>query len=118
MHFRLLCFLHSLLKTSHSPNLMIGVLEKERARRLIHNYNLIYNLSLSPQKIDQALQSFRAGENMLLEPALRYLKSYDNKPILWEQMFPLSPFLPRHVFLHSPSAVVEALSELRPAQIL
>uniref|UniRef100_A0A8B9YK92 Chromosome 1 open reading frame 87 n=1 Tax=Bos mutus grunniens TaxID=30521 RepID=A0A8B9YK92_BOSMU len=51
-----------------------GVLEKERARRLIHNYNLIYNLSLSPRKIDQALRSFCAGENMLLEPALRYLK--------------------------------------------
>ncbi|XP_007089933.1 uncharacterized protein C1orf87 homolog isoform X3 [Panthera tigris] len=51
-----------------------GVLEKERARRLIHNYNLIYNLSLSPRKIDQALRRFRAGENMLLEPALQYLK--------------------------------------------
>uniref|UniRef100_A0A452UJ86 EF-hand domain-containing protein n=1 Tax=Ursus maritimus TaxID=29073 RepID=A0A452UJ86_URSMA len=51
-----------------------GVLEKERARRLIHNYNLIYNLSLSPRKIDQALRRFRAGENMLLEPALWYLK--------------------------------------------
>ncbi|XP_037356137.1 uncharacterized protein C1orf87 homolog [Talpa occidentalis] len=51
-----------------------GVLEKERAKRLIHNYNLIYNLSLSPRKIDQALRRFRAGENMLLEPALRYLK--------------------------------------------
>ncbi|XP_033080967.1 uncharacterized protein C1orf87 homolog isoform X1 [Trachypithecus francoisi] len=51
-----------------------GVLEKERARRLIHNYNLIYNLSLSPRKIDQALRRFRLGENMLLEPALRYLK--------------------------------------------
>nr|KAF6504126.1 carcinoma-related EF-hand protein [Rousettus aegyptiacus] len=51
-----------------------GVLEKERARRLIHNYNLIYNLSLSPWKIDQALRRFRSGENMLLEPALRYLK--------------------------------------------
>uniref|UniRef100_A0A8D1JTK5 Carcinoma-related EF-hand protein n=1 Tax=Sus scrofa TaxID=9823 RepID=A0A8D1JTK5_PIG len=51
-----------------------GVVEKERARRLIHNYNLIYNLSLSPRKIDQALRRFRAGENMLLEPALQYLK--------------------------------------------
>ncbi|XP_043429341.1 uncharacterized protein C1orf87 homolog [Prionailurus bengalensis] len=51
-----------------------GVLEKERARCLIHNYNLIYNLSLSPRKIDQALRRFRAGENMLLEPALQYLK--------------------------------------------
>ncbi|XP_053432729.1 uncharacterized protein C1orf87 homolog [Nycticebus coucang] len=51
-----------------------GVLERERARRLIHNYNLIYNLSLSPRKINQALRRFRSGENMLLEPALRYLK--------------------------------------------
>ncbi|KAL0604268.1 hypothetical protein AAY473_026266 [Plecturocebus cupreus] len=51
--------------------LFTGVLEKERARRLIHNYNLIYNLSLSPRKIDQALRRFRSGENMLLEPALR-----------------------------------------------
>ena len=53
---------------------MTGVVEKERARRLIHNYNLIYNLSLSPRKIDQALRRFSAGENMLLEPALQYLK--------------------------------------------
>ncbi|XP_066228285.1 uncharacterized protein C1orf87 homolog [Saccopteryx leptura] len=51
-----------------------GVLGKERARRLIHNYNLIYNLSLSPQKMDQALKRFCSGENMLLEPALQYLK--------------------------------------------
>uniref|UniRef100_G1TAV3 Carcinoma-related EF-hand protein n=1 Tax=Oryctolagus cuniculus TaxID=9986 RepID=G1TAV3_RABIT len=51
-----------------------GVLEKDRAKCLIHNYNLIYNLSLSPRKIDQALQRFRSGENMLLEPALQYLK--------------------------------------------
>lgn len=51
-----------------------GVLEKERVRRLIHNYNLIYNLSLSPLRIDQALRRFRSGENVILEPALRYLK--------------------------------------------
>ncbi|XP_053511617.1 LOW QUALITY PROTEIN: uncharacterized protein C1orf87 homolog [Artibeus jamaicensis] len=51
-----------------------GVLEKERAQHLIHNYNLIYNLSLSPWKIDQALRRFSLEENMLLEPALRYLK--------------------------------------------
>lgn len=51
-----------------------GVLEKERAKRLLYNYNLIYNLSLSPRKIDQALRRFHDGENMLLEPALRYLK--------------------------------------------
>ncbi|XP_041507094.1 uncharacterized protein C1orf87 homolog [Microtus oregoni] len=51
-----------------------GVLEKERVRRLIHNYNLIYNLSLSPRKIDLALRRFCSGENVILEPALRYLK--------------------------------------------
>ncbi|XP_068948842.1 uncharacterized protein C1orf87-like [Petaurus breviceps papuanus] len=51
-----------------------GVLEKERAKRLMHNYNLIYNLALSPLKIDQAVRRFRRGENLLLEPALRYLK--------------------------------------------
>ncbi|XP_036767137.2 uncharacterized protein C1orf87 homolog isoform X1 [Manis pentadactyla] len=51
-----------------------GVLEKEWAKRLFLNYNLIYNLSLSPRKIDQALRRFHDGENMLLEPALRYLK--------------------------------------------
>ncbi|KAM4871316.1 uncharacterized protein C1orf87 homolog isoform 1-T2 [Thomomys bottae] len=51
-----------------------GVLEKGRAKRLIHNYNLIYNLSLSPRKIDQALQRFCKGKNLVLESALRYLK--------------------------------------------
>lgn len=55
-------------------NVITGVLEKERARRLIHNYNLIYNLSLSPWRIDLALRRFRSGENVILEPALRYLK--------------------------------------------
>ncbi|XP_021016775.1 uncharacterized protein C1orf87 homolog [Mus caroli] len=51
-----------------------GVLERERARRLIHNYNLIYCLSLSPRRINQALQRYRSGENIILEPALQYLK--------------------------------------------
>ncbi|KAM8999778.1 uncharacterized protein C1orf87 homolog [Sarcophilus harrisii] len=51
-----------------------GMLEKERAKRLMHNYNLIYNLALSPLKIDQAARRFRRGENLLLEPALQYLK--------------------------------------------
>ncbi|EHB12285.1 hypothetical protein GW7_01499 [Heterocephalus glaber] len=51
-----------------------GNLEKERARRLIHNYSLIYNLSLSSQKIDQAFRRFRSGGNLLLEPALQCLK--------------------------------------------
>lgn len=51
-----------------------GVLEWERAKRLIDNYNLIYNLSLSPRRIDQAFRRFRSGENIILEPALQYLK--------------------------------------------
>ncbi|XP_031232670.1 uncharacterized protein C1orf87 homolog isoform X2 [Mastomys coucha] len=51
-----------------------GVLEQERARRLIHNYNLIYNLSLSPRRIEQAFRRYRSGENIILEPALQYLK--------------------------------------------
>uniref|UniRef100_A0A8C4LNQ0 Uncharacterized protein n=1 Tax=Equus asinus TaxID=9793 RepID=A0A8C4LNQ0_EQUAS len=45
-----------------------------RTRRLIHNYNLIYDLALSPRKIDQASRRFCSAGNMLLEPALRYLK--------------------------------------------
>jgi hypothetical protein len=52
----------------HLPNPITGVLEKEWTRCLIHNYNLIYNLSLSPQKIDQALRRFYLRENVLLEP--------------------------------------------------
>ncbi|KAM7162896.1 uncharacterized protein C1orf87 homolog [Macrochelys suwanniensis] len=51
-----------------------GMLEKEKAKRLIHNYNLIYDLSLSPLKIDKALRNFRSGENMPLQPVLQYLK--------------------------------------------
>ncbi|KYO36952.1 hypothetical protein Y1Q_0020950 [Alligator mississippiensis] len=51
-----------------------GMLEKEKAKRLIHNYNLIYDLALSPLKIDQALRNFRSGENMPLQPVLQYLK--------------------------------------------
>lgn len=66
--------LPSSLKKKKSTNVITGVLEKERVRRLIHNYNLIYNLSLSPLRIDQALRRFRSGENVSLEPALRYLK--------------------------------------------
>lgn len=50
------------------------MLEKEKAKRLIHNYNLIYDLALSPLKIDQALRNFRSGENMPLQPVLQYLK--------------------------------------------
>uniref|UniRef100_A0A8D0DXU6 Chromosome 1 open reading frame 87 n=1 Tax=Salvator merianae TaxID=96440 RepID=A0A8D0DXU6_SALMN len=51
-----------------------GKLEKEKAKRLVHNYNQIYNLCLRPLKIDKAFQSYRPGQDMLLEPLLHYLK--------------------------------------------
>ncbi|XP_053104038.1 uncharacterized protein C1orf87 homolog isoform X2 [Hemicordylus capensis] len=51
-----------------------GKLEKEKAKRLIHNYNQIYDLCLSPLKIDKAFRSFRPGQDMPLEPLLHYLK--------------------------------------------
>lgn len=57
------------------------MLEQEQARRLIHNYNLIYNLSLSPRRINQAFRRYSSGENIILEPALQYLKE------LWEQAY-------------------------------
>ncbi|KAM6168324.1 LOW QUALITY PROTEIN: uncharacterized protein C1orf87 homolog [Erethizon dorsatum] len=58
-----------------------GNLEKE-ARCLIYNYNLIHNLSLSPQKIDQSLR-FCSGDNLLREPALQCLKELCYQP-LWK----------------------------------
>ncbi|XP_078527916.1 uncharacterized protein C1orf87 homolog [Lissotriton helveticus] len=51
-----------------------GQIEKERAKRLIHNYNHIYNLTLSPLRIDQALQKFHCGDSVTLEPVFQYLK--------------------------------------------
>ncbi|KAK9404193.1 putative protein C1orf87 like [Crotalus adamanteus] len=51
-----------------------GKLEKEKAKRLIHNYNQIYDLCLSPLKIDKAFQPFRYGQDLPLEPLLQYLK--------------------------------------------
>ncbi|XP_053326318.1 uncharacterized protein C1orf87 homolog [Spea bombifrons] len=51
-----------------------GLVELERAKRLIHNYNLIYRLSLSAEKIEEALQKCHSGQGVLLEPALLYLK--------------------------------------------
>ncbi|XP_039591209.1 uncharacterized protein C1orf87 [Polypterus senegalus] len=51
-----------------------GSLDKHEARRLIHNYNLILDLKLSPLKIDQALQNFQSGGRVSLEPLLQYLK--------------------------------------------
>ncbi|XP_062974207.1 uncharacterized protein C1orf87 homolog [Elgaria multicarinata webbii] len=51
-----------------------GKLEKEKAKRLIYNYNQIYDLCLSPLKIDKAFRPFRPGQEMPLEPLLHYLK--------------------------------------------
>ncbi|XP_054837787.1 uncharacterized protein C1orf87 homolog isoform X2 [Eublepharis macularius] len=51
-----------------------GKLNREKAKRLIHNYNQIYDLSLSPLKIDKAFQHSRPGQDMPLEPLLHYLK--------------------------------------------
>ncbi|OCT84854.1 hypothetical protein XELAEV_18023013mg [Xenopus laevis] len=51
-----------------------GMVEKEKAKCLIHNYNLIYNLSISPVKITEALQKFSSGQNAQLDPILLYLK--------------------------------------------
>ncbi|XP_044286386.1 uncharacterized protein C1orf87 homolog [Varanus komodoensis] len=51
-----------------------GKLEKEKAKRLVHNYNQIYDLCLSPLKIDKAFQSFRPQQDLPLEPLLHYLK--------------------------------------------
>ncbi|XP_058032653.1 uncharacterized protein C1orf87 homolog [Ahaetulla prasina] len=51
-----------------------GKLEKEKAKRLIHNYNQIYELCLSPLKIDKAFRPFHCGQDIPLEPLLRYLK--------------------------------------------
>ncbi|ETE67462.1 putative protein C1orf87, partial [Ophiophagus hannah] len=51
-----------------------GKLEKEKAKRLIHNYNQIYDLCLSPLKIDKAFRPFHYHQDMPLEPLLQYLK--------------------------------------------
>ncbi|XP_077189662.1 uncharacterized protein C1orf87 homolog isoform X2 [Paroedura picta] len=51
-----------------------GKLNREKAKRLVHNYNQIYDLCLSPLKIDKAFQHSRPGQDMPLEPLLHYLK--------------------------------------------
>ncbi|XP_015275150.1 PREDICTED: uncharacterized protein C1orf87 homolog [Gekko japonicus] len=51
-----------------------GKLNREKAKRLIHNYNQIYDLCLSPLKIDKAFQHSRPGQDMPLEPLLHFLK--------------------------------------------
>ncbi|XP_042318056.1 uncharacterized protein C1orf87 homolog [Sceloporus undulatus] len=51
-----------------------GKLEKDKAKRMIHNYNQIFDLCLSPLKIDKAFRLFRPGQDIPLEPLLHYLK--------------------------------------------
>ncbi|KAM8930127.1 uncharacterized protein C1orf87 homolog [Pelodytes ibericus] len=51
-----------------------GLVEMERAKKLIYNYNLIYRLSLSTAKIEEALRTLGSGPNIPVEPLLLYLK--------------------------------------------
>ncbi|XP_066548008.1 uncharacterized protein C1orf87 homolog isoform X2 [Amia ocellicauda] len=51
-----------------------GYLEKDEAKRLLHNYNLIFNLNLSPLKISEALRRFQSGGNVALDPLMQFLK--------------------------------------------
>ncbi|MGH0165017.1 UNVERIFIED_CONTAM: hypothetical protein FKN15_074490 [Acipenser sinensis] len=51
-----------------------GTLEKREAKRLIHNYNLIFNLNLSPLRIEQALHIFETHGEINLDSVLQYLK--------------------------------------------
>ncbi|XP_029474492.1 uncharacterized protein C1orf87 homolog [Rhinatrema bivittatum] len=51
-----------------------GMVDKERAKRLLQNYNMIFDLRLSPLKIDQAIRDFHSGETVMLRPMLQYLK--------------------------------------------
>ncbi|XP_015210963.1 uncharacterized protein C1orf87 isoform X2 [Lepisosteus oculatus] len=51
-----------------------GYLEKDEAKRLIHNYNLIFNLNLSPLKISEGLHTFQSEGVVNLDSLLHYLK--------------------------------------------
>lgn len=51
-----------------------GLVETDRAKKVITKYNLIYNLCLSPEKISEALDKFRSGAHILLGPMLHFLK--------------------------------------------
>ncbi|XP_033856064.2 uncharacterized protein C1orf87 isoform X3 [Acipenser ruthenus] len=51
-----------------------GMLEKGEAKHLIHNYNLIFNLNLSPLRIEQALHIFETHGEVTLDSVLQYLK--------------------------------------------
>ncbi|XP_041125834.1 uncharacterized protein C1orf87 homolog isoform X2 [Polyodon spathula] len=51
-----------------------GTLEKGEAKRLIHNYNQIFNLNLSPLRTEQALHTFETHGEVTLDSVLQHLK--------------------------------------------
>ncbi|XP_040191802.1 uncharacterized protein C1orf87 homolog [Rana temporaria] len=51
-----------------------GLVEKERARQILHRYNVLYGLSLSEEKMAEALEKFGVKDHMTLGPALLFLK--------------------------------------------
>ncbi|XP_069592734.1 uncharacterized protein C1orf87 homolog [Ranitomeya imitator] len=51
-----------------------GLVDAVRAAQIIKKYNVIHGLCLSAEKITAALDTFRMGVYILLEPALHFLK--------------------------------------------
>ncbi|KAJ8376310.1 hypothetical protein SKAU_G00068900 [Synaphobranchus kaupii] len=51
-----------------------GFVDKDKARRLIQNYNLIFNLNLSPLKIDRAIRASQSESRVNLDSLLQILK--------------------------------------------
>ncbi|KAI1892068.1 hypothetical protein AGOR_G00150170 [Albula goreensis] len=51
-----------------------GFVDKDKARRLIQNYNLIFNLNLSPLKIDEAIRGAQSDGQVHLDLLLQSLK--------------------------------------------
>lgn len=52
----------------------IGLVEKERARQILHRYNVLYGLSLSEEKMAEALEKFGVKDHVTLGPVLLFLK--------------------------------------------
>ncbi|XP_072277284.1 uncharacterized protein C1orf87 homolog [Pyxicephalus adspersus] len=51
-----------------------GLVEVERARQILRRYNALYGLSLSGEKIEEALEKFGSGGHVTLGPMLHFLK--------------------------------------------
>ncbi|XP_077322972.1 uncharacterized protein C1orf87 homolog [Lithobates pipiens] len=51
-----------------------GLVEKKRARQILHRYNVLYGLSLSEEKMAEALEKFGVEDHVTLGPALLFLK--------------------------------------------